>query len=206
MVRTHLGIDLTGDGKVFARPGVAKKQIDAVTQLNNAGIPSISNILLLHPNSTFDSMEHTLQQVSMLQTGYLVFVKMQAFAGTRLSESLQNEGRLSGNPLQYHYSFDDPRMTRFAHLFTTLRAGGFGHFSIMYRAHELACQLAFAKRLDLPVARQDENDMAHDLDECMTGALYVEETEFLNGGVLVFPRRNRNDNHMEFISDKRVRA
>ena len=159
MVRVHVGLDLTDDSAVFSRPPMTDKTFEAVRLMNEAGIPTTSNVLLLHPQATLASMSQTLQTVSALDVGHVEFGQMVAYAGTALAKQLGREGRLFGNPLRYHYRFDDPPMARFERLFVMLRAHGFGQYSIMNRLHEMASRLALAKRLGLRTSEHDEHNL-----------------------------------------------
>ncbi|MBN2715521.1 MAG: radical SAM protein, partial [Deltaproteobacteria bacterium] len=159
MVRAHLGIDLIDDGNAFGRSGGVEKQFAAVRLLNAAGIPTISNVLLLHPYATAASMQQVLRHLNTLDTGYVEFAQMQAFAGTALTEKLRAEGRLFGNPLRYLYTFDTPALSRFEQLFASLRSDAFGRYSIMYRLHEMAYRMALAKRVGLAPSTRCEQTL-----------------------------------------------
>ncbi len=177
MVRAHVGIDLIDDGNAFSRPGHVEKQLAAVRLLNNAGIPTVSNVLLLHPYATLASMKSVLDHLKALNTGYVEFTQMHAFAGTAMTEKLHAEGRLRGNPLRYLYTFDNPGLARFEHVFASLRSNGFGRYSIMYRLHEMAYRIALAKRLGFSPAPRH----VRALERCRTGAFHLSLQAYSDG-------------------------
>ena len=102
-------------------------------QLAELGVVTVSNLMLVHPDSTPETLEAGIDFLARLPAGSFEATRMMAYHGTRLQERLRREGRLIGNPLRWGYRIDDPVVERFARLFARLRTEAFLDYSIGYR-------------------------------------------------------------------------
>lgn len=150
LVRAHVGIDLGAieDELHFGRPIFGEREAKIMDELNRNSVATISNLLLLHPYSSLETISQSIATLERVPFSLVEVGQMFVYHGTRLKERIAEEGRLLGNPLRYDYGFLDPKVARFAEIFTDLRVNGFGGFSVVQRAHELHFNLSLARRLN----------------------------------------------------------
>ncbi|MCP4603020.1 MAG: radical SAM protein [Proteobacteria bacterium] len=149
LVRVHAGVDLGAynDGERFSRPVFGKREKALIRKLNDLGVATISNIMLVHPYSTLETIHESINTMESIPKGMVEAVQMFIYAGTRIQHKMAAENRLLGNPLRWEYSFEDPRVQRFTEIFAKFRTEAFGQFSIAQRLHEAFWNVALAKRL-----------------------------------------------------------
>ncbi|MBI5499492.1 MAG: radical SAM protein [Deltaproteobacteria bacterium] len=149
LVRVFLGLEFAtaGEARRYGRrvPGAA--ELELVRELAALGVVTVSNLMLVHPDSTPATLAEGINFLSRIPAGSFEATRMMAYHGTRLWERLRREGRLDGNPLRWGYRLDDPVVDRFARIFTRLRAEVFSDYSIGYRTHDAHLAFALSRRL-----------------------------------------------------------
>jgi radical SAM superfamily enzyme YgiQ (UPF0313 family) len=149
LVRAFVGLELATpeEARTYGRTAPGPREIELLEVFRDAGVTTVSNLMLVHPESTLDTVEAGLALLERLPAGVFEATKMQVYHGTRLHERLEAEGRVSGNPLRYAYAFRDEPTGRLADVFTRLRAEAFWDYSIAYRTHDAHLALALARRV-----------------------------------------------------------
>ncbi|MBI5489564.1 MAG: radical SAM protein [Deltaproteobacteria bacterium] len=174
LVRVFLGLEFAtaGEAKRSGRRAPGAAELDLVRELAALGVVTVSNLMLVHPESTPETLAAGIDFLSRIPAGSFEATRMMAYQGTRLWERLGREGRLDGNPLRWGYRLDDPVVERFSRLFTRLRAEVFSDYSIGYRTHDAHLACALQQRL----GRRTPAGLAERLERVRgaVNALYVE--------------------------------
>ena len=175
LVRVFLGIEFgtESEARRFGRKTSPDKALTLFEGLDCAGVAVVTNLMLVHPESTPSSIRASLDLLSRVPSGVFETTRMMVYHGTRLWQRMHDEGRLRGNPLRYGYSFDDPTVERFSHIFTRLRAEAFWDHSVAYRTHDAFLALALARKL-APDGVDDEVVQELEAVRRAVNALYVE--------------------------------
>jgi radical SAM superfamily enzyme YgiQ (UPF0313 family) len=159
LARCLLGIEFPSaeQGRCFRRQCNPEHALSILQELDERGVASVSNLMLVHPNSTVASIEEGLRFLERFEHSLFEVTRMKAYHGTQLYQRLLCEGRLHGNPLRWDYRLADPVAQRFTELATRVRMEAFGNHSLTQRLHEMDTVLAVARRLDVhpPAARVD---------------------------------------------------
>ena len=151
LARCFLGIEFPSaeQGRWFQRQCNPEHALSILQQLDEAGVASVSNLMLVHPNSTAASIEEGLRFLERVEHGLFDVTRMKAYHGTQLHQRLLGEGRLYGNPLRWDYRLADPVAQRFTELLARVRMEALGDHSLAQRLHEIHTGLAVARRLDM---------------------------------------------------------
>jgi len=159
LARCFLGVEFPSaeQGRWFRRQCNPEHALSILQQLDERGVASVSNVMLVHTNSTVASIEEGLRFLERFDHGLFEVTRMKAYHGTEIYQRLLREGRLHGNPLRWDYRLADPVAQRFTELATRVRMEAFGNHSLTQRLHETHTVLAVARRLDVrpPVAGVD---------------------------------------------------
>jgi hypothetical protein len=157
LVRAFVGLELAtaAEARRFGRRAPAEPELGVIRACAEAGVATVSNLMLVHPYSTPSTVAAGLELLDRVPGGVLEATRMMVYHGTELCDRMRAEGRLAGNPLRYAYAFADPTMSRFAEIFTRLRGEAFWDYSIAYRTHDAYLAFALARRLD-PARRLGE--------------------------------------------------
>jgi radical SAM superfamily enzyme YgiQ (UPF0313 family) len=149
LVRCFVGLELATDdeGRHFGRKAPGPRELDLVRAFADAGVVTVSNLMLLHPYSTAESIRAGIDLLESVPAGVFEATRMMVYHGTRLMKTMADEGRLIGNPLRYGYTFEDPAIERFAEIFTRLRGELFWNYSVAYRTHDAFLAFGLARRL-----------------------------------------------------------
>jgi len=149
LVRCFVGLELASlaEGKRFGRPPPSARELALLDAFAGAGVATVSNLMLVHPHSTMESLAGGVDLLSRVGSGVFEATRMMVYHGTRLHDRMEAEGRLVGNPFRYGYLFEDPAVERFAEIFTRLRKEAFWNYSIAYRTHDTHLSLALARRV-----------------------------------------------------------
>lgn len=149
LVRAFIGIEFGSaqEGRRYGRRTDLARVPELLRTLRRREVATISNLMLVHPDSTLETIRAGLTLVDNLPAGLCEINQMMVYHGTRLQQRLARQGRLVGNPLRYHYTFTDPAVERFTELFWRLRAEAFRNYSVVLRSHDAALALALASRL-----------------------------------------------------------
>lgn len=150
-VRLFIGLEFGSDAEArsYGRPTDLSRAAPLLAEAARLGIATISNLMLVHPEATTQTLEASLRFVASLPRGLCELNQMMVYHGTRLHERLAKQGRLTGNPLRYGYALNDAVTARFEPLFCRLRAEVFHDYSLTLRSHDAALSLALARRLGL---------------------------------------------------------
>ncbi len=175
LVRVFLGLEMTSQDQAarFARRAPGPGEAELLTALDRAGVAAVSNIMLLHPYSTPETIAQGIDFLERLPAGVFETNKMLVYHGTRLHQQIASEGRLEGNPFRYGYRFADPLLERFDRLFTRLRIEAFHNYSVAFRTHDNHLLLSLAARL-YPEANLSEARQRLDWTRRLVNCLYIE--------------------------------
>jgi anaerobic magnesium-protoporphyrin IX monomethyl ester cyclase len=149
LVRCFVGLEVAtkDEGRMYGRRAPGDEEIELLRTFRDLDIATVSNLMMLHPDSTPDLVRAGTDLLSRVPAGVFEATRMQVYHGTKLHDRIAEEGRLIGNPLRYGYTFPDPAMERFAEIFTRLRGEAFWNYSIAYRTHDAHLALALALRV-----------------------------------------------------------
>ena len=149
LVRAFVGLELgpAEDARRFGRPVATQADLALLRTFAEAGVATVSNLMLVHPYSTPETVAAAVDLLEQIPAGVFETTRMMVYHGTRLFERIAQEGRLLGNPLRYGYRFEHPAMQGFAEIFSRLRGEAFWDYSIAYRTHDAYLALALARRL-----------------------------------------------------------
>lgn len=160
LVRAFIGLEIASEGEArrFGRKAPSHVELSLLRAFAEAGVTTVSNLMLLHPSSTPATIAVGLDLLAQIPAGVFEATRMMVYHGTRLHEQILAEGRLVGNPLRYGYTFEDPAMERFAEIFTRLRGEAFRDYSIAYRTHDAHLALSLARRIHPDRVRGEAED------------------------------------------------
>jgi radical SAM superfamily enzyme YgiQ (UPF0313 family) len=149
LVRAFIGVEFASiaDGRRFGRAIAPDHAREILAACESAGVAAVSHLMMIHPYSTKESIGEAIRFLETVPAGVFEATEMQVYHGTTLWHRLQQEGRLSGNPLRYAYTLPDPVVERFAGIFMRLRAEAFWNHSIAYRTHDAFLAHALGQRL-----------------------------------------------------------
>ncbi|NOY90525.1 MAG: hypothetical protein GXP55_04885 [Deltaproteobacteria bacterium] len=149
LVRCFVGLELatTEEAHRFARRPPGEAELEIVRTLGELGVATVSNLMLVHPYSTPETIRAGVELLERLPAGVFEATRMMVYHGTRLHDEMAAAGRLVGNAFRYGYSYEDARMERFAEIFTRLRGEAFYSYSLAYRTHDTHLALGLARRL-----------------------------------------------------------
>jgi radical SAM superfamily enzyme YgiQ (UPF0313 family) len=154
LVRVFLGIEFatSREARRFGRRTDPERVFDLLGTFRRLGVATVSNLMLVHPYSTADSIENGIRFLEELPVGVFQATRMMVYHGTRLQAQMEREQRLVGNPLRYSYTQQCSTVGGFAQVFQRLRTEAFHDYSIVFRAHDAALALALARRLNSETA------------------------------------------------------
>jgi len=151
VVRMALGIEAVTPAQLRAlgRRGSATQNIELLGRLRDQGIVTVFNSLMVHPKSTAESIGSELDELSRLSGIHFDALAVAVYPGTELHSTLQREGRVTGGMLGLRFEPSDPIIARFRAALIHLRLQGNGRYGPMVMAHDVAVNLALAKRYRL---------------------------------------------------------
>ncbi len=157
LVRAYLGVEFASaaEGRLYARRVVPEHNLEMLRCLAHSGVAVVTNLMLVHPQSTRESIQAGIDYLRQLPAGVFETTRMMIYHGTALFERMKQSDRLTGNPLRYGYTLNDPIAQRFSQLFARLRGEAFYDHSLAYRTHDAFLSLALARRLD-PLHLRDD--------------------------------------------------
>jgi anaerobic magnesium-protoporphyrin IX monomethyl ester cyclase len=152
MVRMAVGIEAVTPLQLRAlgRPGDTTRNEELLCKLRDRGIVTVFNSLAVHSRSTPASVGSELEALSRLSGIHYDVLAMAVYPGTALHRTLEQEGRVTGGMLGLRFEPADPVVARFRAALIHLRLQGIGRYSPMVMAHDVAVNLALAKRFGLP--------------------------------------------------------
>jgi radical SAM superfamily enzyme YgiQ (UPF0313 family) len=174
LVRVFLGLEFATaeEARRYGRRAPGPAELELVRRFAELGVVTVSNLMLVHPDSTPETIAAGIDLLARIPAGSFEATRMMAYHGTRLHERLEREGRLTGNPLRWGYRIDDPVVDRFSRLFSRLRGEVFWDYSIGYRTHD--AHLAFALQRRLSGRAPEELAQRIERVRAAVNALYVE--------------------------------
>ena len=115
LASVYLGIESGCDEglKTFNKHYVVKDVYEAVKMLSAIHIPFEFGFMILEPDSTLESVRQNTEFLKHITAGGCAlanFCKMAPYAGTKIAQRLQGEGRLIGTVDSPDYHFNDPRL------------------------------------------------------------------------------------------------
>jgi hypothetical protein len=151
LARCFLGIEFPSaeQGRWFRRQCNPERALSILQELDERGVATVSNLMLVHPNSMVASIEEGLRFLERIEHGLFDVTRMKAYHGTQLYQRLLGEGRLHGNPLRWDYRLADPVAQRFTGLLARVRIEALGDYGLTHRFHDIQTVLAVARRLDV---------------------------------------------------------
>ncbi len=149
LVRAFLGLEFATaeQGRLFHRHVDPGHGSELLTHMDAKNVACIANLMLVHTESTRQSIEAGIEFLASAEAGIVETTRMMVYHGTRLQVEMQRAGRLTGNPLRYGYHLADPVAERFSQVFARLRLQAFGDHSLSQRVHEVATTLSLGLRL-----------------------------------------------------------
>lgn len=148
LVRTLIGIESgTALGlRSLGRRGNAGAGLAALRHLDERGVLSMFNSLMIHPDSTLDSVRIELEFLSSVGHAMFETVEAAPFTGTQLHARMGQEGRLFGGSLLPMFDSGDPALERFRVLRSRLRFEALGSYTPTFRAHDVWLSAAILAR------------------------------------------------------------
>jgi radical SAM superfamily enzyme YgiQ (UPF0313 family) len=149
LIRCFVGVELASDEELrsFGRGGDLGHALASMQRLQDRGVVTTCNMMLLHPHSTPETLARGIDFLEGLGAASFETTQMEIYFGTKLHQRLQAEGRVSGNPLRYGYRYDDETVARFAEVFAKLRMEALGDYSMAFAIHDAGLAVALAERL-----------------------------------------------------------
>jgi radical SAM superfamily enzyme YgiQ (UPF0313 family) len=150
LVRAFVGLELAGvdEARRFGRSAPSAKDLDLLDRFAQRGVATISNLMLVHPYSTPETIFAGIELLQRLPAGVFEVTQMKVYHGTRLHRRMALAGRLTGNPLRYGYGFDDQVLERYEQVFTRIRGEALWNYSIANRTHDAFLAVALARALN----------------------------------------------------------
>jgi hypothetical protein len=152
VIRVLVGIEaLTVDGlQSLGRPGDPSRNREALERLRSRGIVTLFNSLLVHPTATPASIAAELDALADVPGVHFEAIAMAVYPGTDAWRRLCETGEATGGMLGWRFEPRDPVVTRFRAAVIRLRLEGSGRYGASVFAHDVAVNLAMARRLGLP--------------------------------------------------------
>jgi anaerobic magnesium-protoporphyrin IX monomethyl ester cyclase len=203
LTRCFLGIEFPSaeQGRWFRRRCQPEHALSILQQMDEAGVASASNLMLVHPNSTAASIEEGLRFLDRIEHGLFDVTRMKAYHGTLLYQRLLREGRLYGNPLRWDYRLADPVAQRFTELLARVRMEAFGDYSLTQRLYDCHTALAVARRLDGRLLATGVGAALTDL-RARLNAFTVESLRKTLAGARDLPDRRQADDLIHALAER----
>jgi radical SAM superfamily enzyme YgiQ (UPF0313 family) len=203
LARCFLGIEFpsAAQGRWFRRQCNPEHALSILQELDEAGVASVSNLMLVHTDSTVASIEEGLRFLERFEHGLFEVTRMKAYHGTDLYQRLLREGRLHGNPLRWDYRLADPAAQRFTELLLRVRMEAFGNHSLAQRLHEAHTVLAVARRLDMRPPAAGLDTALRDL-RTRLNAFTVESLRRTLAVAQELPDRRRSDDLVHALAER----
>jgi len=149
LARCLVGLEFLSleERRSFGRGGDVSNTIRTIRRLERQGISTVSNAMLIHPYCTESTIQKGIDLLAGLEDIPYEAGEMQVFHGTELQQRLTAEGRLSGNPLCYEYTLDDPIAQLFADIHLRVRNAGVRSYRLAMHLRDIRLALNLAQRL-----------------------------------------------------------
>jgi len=170
VVRSFLGVESLARTNLTAlrRSASDRVNLPAMENLRRRGILFHFNLLLVHPDSTVDSIAAEIDALPAVEGGLLDPFEVEIYEGTDSFRHLDEADRLRGGPFLWFYDLEDQGANRFTRVFHAIRHNAMGHVPLTSFAYDVQGLLAVTGRLGL--LRSGARDrLARRLD-ALTGA------------------------------------
>ncbi|MBI5486263.1 MAG: radical SAM protein [Deltaproteobacteria bacterium] len=168
VIRVLLGVEgLTAEGlRALGRPGDPGRNLEAIERLRGRGVVTLFNSLLVHPQASPASISAELDGLAGLRGVHFEAIAMAVYPGTEAWRSLCEAGQVTGGMFGWRFEPRDPVASRFRAAVIRLRLEGSGRYGASVFAHDVAVNLAMARRLGLAAWNADlEHEFFGVLDE-----------------------------------------
>jgi len=154
VVRVLLGIEaVTSAGlRSLGRPGDARANLAIAQALAERGVVTLFNDILVHPSATPESIAAELEGLPAQRGVHFDALSMAVYPGTEAFRRLCERGEVSGGFLGWRFEPRDPVVARFRAALIRLRLRAIGRYGVNVLAHDVAVNLAVARRLGLATA------------------------------------------------------
>jgi radical SAM superfamily enzyme YgiQ (UPF0313 family) len=151
VIRVSVGIEglTTTQLRALGRWGETTDHLDILRTLSRRGIVTSFNSIIVHPQTSAMDIERELHALSEMCDFHFDVLSMAVYPGTRAYETLQREGRLTGGMLSLRFEPVDVAVKRFRAALIRLRVAAMGRYGVHTFAHDVAINVALARRLQL---------------------------------------------------------
>ncbi|MBN2718242.1 MAG: cobalamin-dependent protein [Deltaproteobacteria bacterium] len=177
------GLDALG------RAGSAVRGHEGVRRLVDNNIVTLFNDIILHPESTPESIQVELNFLKQSRGALFNTIEATPYWGTRFWDRLVGEGRITGGRILPTFKLRDPVVTQFQRMVARLHTEVFNPYNPTLRAHDLMFSVALARRhrsVGGEVAELEETlgRIAVDLNRVRVAVLqHMLETAIHSGGI-----------------------
>lgn len=151
VIRVSVGIEglTTTQLRALGRWGEATDHVQILRTLSRRGIVTSFNSLIVHPQSSMADIDREIEALASLPPIHFDVLSMAVYPGTQAYHSLLREGRLTGGMLALRFEPGDVAVNRFRAALIRLRLEAVGRYGINTFAHDVAINVALARRLGL---------------------------------------------------------
>lgn len=135
--------------RALGRWGETTDHLEILRTLSRRGMVTSFNSIIVHPETTAVDIERELSALSEVSDIHFDVLSMAVYPGTHAYESLKREGRLTGGMLAARFEPVEAAVTRFRAALIRLRLEGTGRYGVNTFAHDVAINVALARRLGL---------------------------------------------------------
>ncbi len=152
VIRLAVGVEALTHRQLRAigRDGDVDHNQALLARLRDSGIVSVMNSLIVHPESSAESISAELDALGNLRGVHYDALAVAVYPGTALHESLLRSGSVSGGMLGLRFEPSDEVVARFRAALIHLRLQATGRYGPMVMAHDVAVNVALARHLELP--------------------------------------------------------
>jgi anaerobic magnesium-protoporphyrin IX monomethyl ester cyclase len=136
--------------RALGRWGEATDHLALLGDLARRGIVTSFNSLIVHPESTVGDIARELDALAALPPVHFDVLSMAVYPGTQAHQSLAREGRVTGGMLALAFEPREIAVKRFRAALIRLRLQAIGRYGVNTLAHDVAINVALARRLGLP--------------------------------------------------------
>ncbi len=151
LIRTLAGVESLTPGGLssLGRRPRHERSIEVISRLRREGVIAAFNSLLVHPESTQESISAEIEALGPFVDMHLDTLSVSVHSGTRMWREMWHSGGLSGGYLSWRYECADPVAARFRALMIRLRIQGMGSYGVSVQAHDLALSLTLARHFGI---------------------------------------------------------
>ena len=203
-IRVYIGIETDADQglKTLRRWSHSKQNHKAIEIVRNLDLYTCFNMLVFDPDTTVESLETNIAFMRFAPEYPSNFGRVELYAGTPLLARMQQEGRCTGDYMQWDYELGSPMVERIFQLsMQAFHERNFGGDALANRL--------MGTRFDVEVCRHFHRDVFKEswLDEGkeLNRALSLDTADGLQEIVDHVKRHDRLENDPDFVSDLAAR-